>query len=77
MAATQRKVSLALSVTPLADALPRARSRAWPLLLEATLVAAALGLLLPAFDPLVQQDTGRDGRFTAPTPPLYQFFEQL
>jgi cell division protein FtsW (lipid II flippase) len=57
---------LAQSITPLAGGLGRARSFAWPLLLEATLVATAIGLLLPAFLPLAAQDTGRDGRFAAP-----------
>jgi len=48
---------LAQSITPLAGGLGRARSSAWPLLLEATLVATAIGLLLPAFLPLEAQDT--------------------
>jgi len=56
---------LAQSITPLADGRWRARSVAWPLLLEATLVAGAIGLLLPAFVPLAAVDAGRDGRFAA------------
>ena len=54
---------MALGITPLAGGVARVRAPAWPLLLEATLVAAVIGLLLPLFRPLASQDTGRDGRF--------------
>ena len=56
---------MAQSITPLADHHARARSVAGPLLLEATLVAAVIGLLLPLFSPFAVQDNGRDARFAA------------
>jgi cell division protein FtsW (lipid II flippase) len=58
---------LAVSITPLAGGLSREGSVAWPLLLEVVLTAAVVALLLPLFAPLAAQDTGRDGRFAAPT----------
>lgn len=54
---------MAHSITPLANGLARARFVAWPLLVEATLVAAVIGLLLPAFAPLDAQDSGRGARY--------------
>jgi len=58
---------LAISITPLASGVARERTVAWTLLLEAALVAVAIGLLLPLFFPLTLQDTGRDARFAATT----------
>jgi len=57
---------LALSTTPFAGSLARERSTAWPPLIEASLVVAAIGVLLPFFTTLAEQDTGRDRRFAEP-----------
>jgi len=57
---------LAQSITPLAGDFSRARIVAWPLVVEATLVAAVIGLLAPLYASLAAQDGGRDARFAAP-----------
>jgi len=54
---------LALSTTPIAGSLSRAGSAAWPLLFEGILVLVAIGALLPRFEALAVQETGRQGRF--------------
>ena len=57
---------MALSTTPFAGSLARERSMVWPPLIEAALVVAAIGVLLPLFTTLAEQDTGRDRRFAEP-----------
>ena len=54
---------MALSTTPIAGSLSRTGSAAWPLLFEGILVLVAIGALLPRFEALAVQETGRQGRF--------------
>src|SRR5262249_56615597 len=52
--------------TPFAGSVTRERSIAWPSLIEAALVVAAIGALLPLFAVLAEQGNGRERRFAEP-----------
>lgn len=58
---------MAFSTTPLAGSFPQRSSIAWPLLIEAALVIAAIAALLPSFKLLAAQADGREGRFSEAT----------
>ena len=54
---------MAVSATPFAGSVLRGRSIAWPLLIEAALVVAAIAALMPLFAVLAEQEAGHDRRF--------------
>ena len=54
---------MAVSITPVAGSLVRENRIAWPLLIEAALVAAAIAAILPWFGAFAEHPYGRDGRF--------------
>ena len=56
---------MAVSITPVAGTLSREHRIAWPLLIEAALVAVALAAILPWFNAFAEHPFGRDGRFAA------------
>jgi len=56
---------LTVSITPVAGTLSRQHRVAWPLLIEAALVAVALAAILPWFGAFAEHPSGRDGRFAA------------
>lgn len=56
---------MAVSITPVAGTLSREHRIAWPLLIEAALVAVALAAILPWFGAFAEHPSGRDGRFAA------------
>ena len=54
---------MAVSITPVAGTLSREHRIAWPLVIEAALVAVALAAILPWFGAFAEHPSGRDGRF--------------